>query len=82
LVRLRRDAAVDLEKNGATTVSVFEALDHAEDLLNIVVAEETARIKRQQDEIERLIEKEGLSIDEALERLDYTACHRIVHNCQ
>jgi len=70
LVAQLREAADTLEKNGHTTVGVFETLDEAEDLLNTVAAEEQAQAKRRQREIERLMAEEDLSLEEALEEVD------------
>jgi hypothetical protein len=64
------EAADTLEKNGHTTVGVFETLDEADDLLNTVAAEEQAQAERRQKEIERLMADGDLSLEEALEEVD------------
>ena len=70
LVKRLRKAVDHLETNGQTTTGVFDALDDADDLLNTVAAEEHAKGKAKQREVERLVHEEGLSLEEAVEQVD------------
>lgn len=69
-IKLLRDTADELERNGHTTVSALEAGERLEGLLNTVAREEGEIRQYKQERVKELVD-DGMDRDEAIEEVMY-----------